>query len=161
MSDNNQNPRVHSGSINTRNHSTGSNKRLRERGEGLIQILIAVAMIAMIAASVSSVIVGSRDKSVATQLCNAVREIQDAKARYLVDNPTVSETTAATFPDLQPYLTTMGVPVTDPSQLLAGTGRTVADFGTFSGGVTISAPAVDLTHISTDMQPIVKMIMFQ
>jgi hypothetical protein len=53
------------------------------------------------------------------------------------------------------------VPVTDPSQLLAGTGRTVADFGTFSGGVTISAPAVDLTHISTDMQPIVKMIMFQ
>ena len=161
MSDNNQNPRVHSGSIKTRNHSTGSIKRLRERGEGLIQILIAVAMIAMIAASVSSVIVGSRDKSVATQLCNAVREIQDAKARYLVDNPTVSETTAATFPDLQPYLTAMGVPVTDPSQLLAGTGRTVADFGTFSGGVTISAPAVDLTHISTDMQPIVKMIMFQ
>ena len=147
--------------MNTVNHPTSSNKRLRERGEGLIQILIAVAMIAMIAASVSSVIVGSRDKSVATQLCNAVREIQDAKARYLVDNPTVSETTAATFPNLQPYLTAMGVPVTDPSQLLAGTGRTVSDFGTFVGGVTISAPAVDLTHISTDMQPIVNMIKFQ
>lgn len=147
--------------MNTVNHPTSSNKRLRERGEGLIQILIAVAMIAMIAASISSVIVGSRDKSVATQLCNAVREIQDAKARYLVDNPTVSETTAATFLNLQPYLTAMGVPVTDPNQLLAGTGRTVSDFGTFSGGVTISAPAVDLTHISTDMQPIVNMIKFQ
>ena len=44
--------------MKTPNHSTGSIKRLRERGEGLIQILIAVAMIAMIAASVSSVIVG-------------------------------------------------------------------------------------------------------
>ncbi len=146
--------------MKTRNNWKGINK-FRERGEGLIQVLVAVAIIASIAAGISSVIVGSRDKSVATQLCNAVREIQDAKARYLLDNPAVSETTAATFGDLEPYLTAMGVQVTDPSQLLAGTGRTVANFGTFSGGVTISAPPVDMTHISTDMQPIVNMIQFQ
>ena len=146
--------------MKTRNNWKGIN-RFRERGEGLIQILLAVAIIASIAAGISSVVVGSRDKSVATQLCNAVREIQDAKARFLMDNPTVSETTAATFADLQPYLTAMGVQVTDASQLLAGTGRTVADFGTFSGGVTISAPPVDMTHISTDMKPIVNKINFQ
>src|SRR5271157_4518991 len=146
--------------MKTRKNFTGL-KEFKERGEGLIQVLVAVAIIAAIAAGISSVTVGARDKSVATQLCNAVREIQDAKARFLVDNPTVSETTAATFPDLQPYLTAMGVPLTDPNQLLAGTGRTVTDFGTFSGGVTISAPAVDLTHISTDMQPIINMIKFQ
>ena len=146
--------------MKTRNNWKGIN-RFRERGEGLIQVLVAIAIIASIAAGISSVIVGSRDKSVATQLCNAVREIQDAKARYLMDNPTVSETTAATFADLEPYLTAMGVPVTDPSQLLAGTGRTVANFGTFTGAVTISAPPVDMTHISADMQPIVNMIQFQ
>ena len=78
-------------------------RRFKECGEGLIQVLVAVAIIAAIAASISSVIIGARDKSVATQLCNAVREIQDAKARFLMDNPTVSDTTAATFADLQPY----------------------------------------------------------
>ena len=91
-------------------------KRFTERGEGLIQVLVAVAIIAAIAGSISSVIVGARDKSVATQLCNTVREIQDAKARFLMDNPTVSDTTAATFADLQPYLTA-------ENQLLAGTGQ--------------------------------------
>jgi type II secretory pathway pseudopilin PulG len=134
-------------------------KGFKERGEGLIQVLVAVAIIAAIAASVSSVIIGARDKSVATQLCNAVREIQDAKARYLMDNPTVSDTTAATFADLQPYLTAMGVPVTAENQLLAGTGRTITNFGTYSTGVTIDRH-VDLTHISADMQPIVQMITF-
>jgi type II secretory pathway pseudopilin PulG len=133
--------------------------RNKGRGEGLIQVLVAVAIIAAIAASISSVIVGARDKSVATQLCNAVREIQDAKARYLMDNPTVSDTTAATFVELQPYLTAMGVPVTAENQLLAGTGRTVTDYGTFATGVTIDKH-VDLTHISADMQPIVQMITF-
>src|SRR5208337_3741947 len=111
--------------MKTRNNCERSIKRFRERGEGLIQVLVAVAIIAMIAGSVSSVTVGARDKSVATQLCNAVREIQDAKARFLMDNPTVSETTAATFADLQPYLTAMGVPVTAENQLLAGTGRNI------------------------------------
>src|SRR5580704_18760555 len=118
--------------MKTRNNCKGSIKRFREQGEGLIQVLVAVAIIAMIAGSVSSVIVGSRDKSVATQLCNAVREIQDAKARFLMDNPTVSDTTAATFADLQPYLTAMGVSVTAENQLLAGTGRTITNFGTYS-----------------------------
>ena len=134
-------------------------KGFKECGEGLIQVLVAVAIIAAIAGSISSVIVGARDKSVATQLCNAVREIQDAKARFLMDNPTVSDTTAATFADLQPYLTAMGVPVTAENQLLAGTGRTITNFGTYSTGVTIDRH-VDLTHISADMQPIVQMITF-
>jgi type II secretory pathway pseudopilin PulG len=92
--------------MKTRKNFTGL-KGFKERGEGLIQVLVAVAIIAAIAAGISSVTVGARDKSVATQLCNAVREIQDAKARFLMDNPTVSETTAATFADLQPYLTAM------------------------------------------------------
>jgi type II secretory pathway pseudopilin PulG len=131
----------------------------KERGEGLIQVLVAIAILAAIAASISSVIIGARDKSVATQLCNAVREIQDAKQRYLMDNPTVSDTTAATFAELQPYLTAMGVPVTAENQLLAGTGRTITDYGTFATGVTIDKH-VDLTHISADMQPIVQMITF-
>jgi type II secretory pathway pseudopilin PulG len=144
--------------MKTRKHFTGIN-RFRKRGEGLIQVLVAVAIIAAIAASISSVIIGARDKSVATQLCNAVREIQDAKARFLMDNPTVSDTTAATFADLQPYLTAMGVPVTAENQLLAGTGRTITNFGTYSTGVTIDKH-VDLTHISADMQPIVQMITF-
>ena len=133
--------------------------RLNERGEGLIQVLVAVAIIASIAAGISSVIVGARDKSVATQLCNAVREIQDAKARYLMDNPAVSDTTGATFVNLQPYLTAMGVNVTAENQLLAGTGRTITNYGTFATGVTIDKH-VDLTHISADMQPIVGMIRF-
>jgi type II secretory pathway pseudopilin PulG len=144
--------------MKTRKHFTGINGS-RKRGEGLIQVLVAVAIIAAIAASISSVIIGARDKSVATQLCNAVREIQDAKARFLMDNPTVSDTTAATFADLQPYLTAMGVPVTAENQLLAGTGRTITNFGTYSTGVTIDRH-VDLTHISADMQPIVQMITF-
>ena len=144
--------------MKTRKHFTGVNG-FRKRGEGLIQVLVAVAIIAAIAASISSVIIGARDKSVATQLCNAVREIQDAKARFLMDNPTVSDTTAATFADLQPYLTAMGVPVTAENQLLAGTGRTITNFGTYSTGVTIDKH-VDLTHISADMQPIVQMITF-
>ena len=144
--------------MKTRKHFTGING-FRKRGEGLIQVLVAVAIIAAIAASISSVIIGARDKSVATQLCNAVREIQDAKARFLMDNPTVSDTTAATFADLQPYLTAMGVPVTAENQLLAGTGRTITNFGTYSTGVTIDKH-VDLTHISADMQPIVQMITF-
>ena len=144
--------------MKTRKNFTGF-EGLKECGEGLIQVLVAVAIIAAIAASISSVIIGARDKSVATQLCNAVREIQDAKARFLMDNPTVSDTTAATFADLQPYLTAMGVPVTAENQLLAGTGRTITNFGTYSTGVTIDRH-VDLTHISADMQPIVQMITF-
>src|ERR1700739_4943909 len=95
------------------------NRRQRERGEGLIQVLIAVFLIGMLAAAISSVITGSRDKGVAAQLCNAVREIQDAKARYLMDNPAVSETTAATFANIEPYLTAMGVQATAENQLLA------------------------------------------
>ena len=133
--------------------------RFRERGEGLLPVLLAVAITAMVAAGISSVIIGSRDKAVATQLCNAVREIQDAKSRYLVDNPTVSETTDASFALLQPYLTAMGTPVTAETQLLAGTGRAITSYGTFSTGVTIDKN-VDLTHISADMQPIVNMITF-
>ena len=144
--------------MKTRKNFTGING-YRKRGEGLIQVLVAVAIIASIAASISSVIIGARDKSVATQLCNAVREIQDAKARFLMDNPTVSDTTPCTFADLQPYLTAMGVPVTAENQLLAGTGRTIINFGTYSTGVTIDKH-VDLTHISADMQPIVQMITF-
>jgi type II secretory pathway pseudopilin PulG len=144
--------------METRKNFTGITG-FQECGEGLIQVLVAVAIIAAIAGSISSVIVGARDKSVATQLCNAVREIQDAKARFLMDNPTVSDTTAATFADLQPYLTAMGVPVTAENQLLAGTGRTITNFGTYSSGVTIDRH-VDLTHISADMQPIVQMITF-
>ena len=144
--------------MKTRKNFTGL-EGFKECGEGLIQVLVAVAIIAAIAGSISSVIVGARDKSVATQLCNAVREIQDAKARFLMDNPTVSDTTAATFADLQPYLTAMGVPVTAENQLLAGTGRTITNFGTYSSGVTIDRH-VDLTHISADMQPIVQMITF-
>jgi type II secretory pathway pseudopilin PulG len=144
--------------METRKNFTGITG-FKECGEGLIQVLVAVAIIAAIAGSISSVIVGARDKSVATQLCNAVREIQDAKARFLMDNPTVSDTTAATFADLQPYLTAMGVPVTAENQLLAGTGRTITNFGTYSSGVTIDRH-VDLTHISADMQPIVQMITF-
>ena len=135
------------------------NRRQRERGEGLIQVLIAVFLIGMLAAAISSVITGSRDKGVATQLCNAVREIQDAKARYLMDNPAVSETTAATFANIEPYLTAMGVQATAENQLLAGTGRTITSYGTFATGVTIDK-SVDLTHISADMQPIVQMITF-
>ncbi len=145
-------------SMKTENYWKDIN-RFHERGEGLIQVLVAIAIIASIAASISSVIVGSRDKSVATQLCNAVREIQDAKARYLMDNPAISDTSAASFAVLEPYLTAMGVPVTGENQLLAGTGRTVTDYGTFSSGVTIDKH-VDLTHISADMQPIVQMITF-
>jgi type II secretory pathway pseudopilin PulG len=133
--------------------------RAKERGEGLMQVLLAVAIIATIAASISSVVIGARDKSVASQLCNAVREIQDAKQRYLLDNPAVSETTQATFANLQPYLTAMGLNVTTENQLLAGTGRTITNYGTFTGGVTIDQH-VDLTHISADMQPIVQMITF-
>src|SRR3984957_12883072 len=144
--------------MKTRKNFTGF-KGLKECGEGLIQVLVAIAIIAAIAAELSSVIIGSRDKSVATQLCNAVREIQDAKQRYLMDNPTISDTTAATFADLQPYLTAMGVPVTAENQLLAGTGRTIPDYGTYATGVTIDKH-VDLTHISADMQPIVQMITF-
>jgi type II secretory pathway pseudopilin PulG len=144
--------------MKTRNNWKGSH-RFRQRGEGLIQVLVAVAIIASIAAGISSVIIGSRDKAVATQLVNAVREIQDAKSRYLMDNPTVSETTDASFALLQPYLTAMGTPVTAESQLLAGTGRTVTNYGTFATGVTIDKN-VDLTHISADMQPIVNMITF-
>jgi type II secretory pathway pseudopilin PulG len=144
--------------METRKNFTGITG-FKECGEGLIQVLVTVAIIAAIAGSISSVIVGARDKSVATQLCNAVREIQDAKARFLMDNPTVSDTTAATFADLQPYLTAMGVPVTAENQLLAGTGRTITNFGTYSTGVTIDRH-VDLTHISADMQPIVQMITF-
>ena len=144
--------------METRKNFTGITG-FKECGEGLIQVLVAVAIIAAVAGSISSVIVGARDKSVATQLCNAVREIQDAKARFLMDNPTVSDTTAATFADLQPYLTAMGVPVTAENQLLAGTGRTITNFGTYSTGVTIDRH-VDLTHISADMQPIVQMITF-
>jgi type II secretory pathway pseudopilin PulG len=144
--------------METRKNFTGITG-FKECGEGLIQVLVAVAIIAAIAASISSVIIGARDKSVATQLCNAVREIQDAKARFLMDNPTVSDTTTATFADLQPYLTAMGVPVTAENQLLAGTGRTITNFGTYSTGVTIDRH-VDLTHISADMQPIVQMITF-
>ena len=144
--------------MKTRKPFTGVNG-FRKRGEGLIQVLVAVAIIAAIAASISSVIIGARDKSVATQLCNAVREIQDAKARFLMDNPTVSDTTAATFADLQPYLTAMGVPVTAENQLLAGTGRTITNFGTYSTGVTIDKH-VDLTLISADLQPIAQMITF-
>lgn len=130
-----------------------------ERGEGLIQVLVAVAIIAGIAGSISSVVIGARDKSVATQLCNAVREIQDAKARYLMDNPAVSDTTAATFVSLQPYLTAMGVNVTAENQLLAGTGRVITNYGTFATGVTIDKH-IDLTHISADMRTIVEMINF-
>ena len=133
--------------------------RFDEQGEGLIQVLVALAIIASIAAGISSVIVGARDKSVATQLCNAVREIQDAKARYLMDNPAVSDATPAAFANLQPYLTAMGVNVTAENQLLAGTGRTITNYGTFATGVTIDKH-VDLTHISADMQPIVQMITF-
>ena len=133
--------------------------RANERGEGLMQVLLAVAIIATIAASISSVVIGARDKSVASQLCNAVREIQDAKQRYLLDNPVVSETTQATFANLQPYLTAMGLNVTTENQLLAGTGRTITNYGTFTGGVTIDQH-IDLTHISADMQPIVQMITF-
>ena len=144
--------------MKTQNKSKGTN-RFHERGEGLIQVLVAVAIIASIAAGISSVIIGSRDKTVAAQLCNAVREIQDAKARYLMDNPAVSESTPATFADLEPYLTAMGVQVTSEAQLLAGTGRTITAYGTFVGGVTIDKH-VDLTHISADMQPIVQMITF-
>ena len=145
--------------MKTRKSSKGITTRFRERGEGLIQVLVAIAIIASIAAGISSVIVGARDKSVATQLCNAVREIQDAKARYLMDNPAVSDTNGATFAVLEPYLTAMGVPVTSETQLLAGTGRTITDYGTFATGVTIDK-RVDLTHISADMQPIVRMITF-
>ena len=133
--------------------------RYNERGEGLIQVLVSVAIIAAIAGGISSVVIGARDKSVATQLCNAVREIQDAKARYLLDNPAVSDTTAATFANLQPYLTAMGVSVTAENQLLAGTGRAITNYGTFATGVTIDKH-VDLAHISTDMRPIVEMINF-
>src|ERR1700741_3045254 len=113
--------------MKTRKNFTGLNG-FNVRGEGLIQVLVAIAIIASIAASISSVIVGSRDKSVATQLCNAVREIQNAKARYLMDNPAISETAAASFAVLEPYLTAMGVPVTGENQLLAGTGRTITDY---------------------------------
>jgi len=144
--------------MKTRNNWKGSH-RFRQQGEGLIQVLLAVAIIASIAAGISSVIIGSRDKAVATQLVNAVREIQDAKSRYLMDNPTVSETTDASFALLQPYLTAMGTQVTAESQLLAGTGRTITNYGTFATGVTIDKN-VDLTHISADMQPIVNMITF-
>jgi hypothetical protein len=63
-----------------------------ERGEGLLPVLLAVAITAMVAAGISSVVIGARDKSVASQLCNVVRQVQDAKQRYLLDNPTVSET---------------------------------------------------------------------
>jgi type II secretory pathway pseudopilin PulG len=144
--------------MKTRKDFTGINRRTQQ-GEGLIQVLVAVAIIAAIAASISSVIIGARDKSVAAQLCNAVREIQDAKARYLEDNPAVSETTPATFANLQPYLTAMGVAVTAENQLLAGTGRSITNYGTFVTGVTIDKH-VDMTHISADMQPIVQMITF-
>ena len=133
--------------------------QMRQRGEGLIQVLVAVGLIAGIAAGISSVIIGARDKSVASSLCNAVREIKDAKQRYLLDNPAISETTQATFANLQPYLTTMGLNVTSETQLLAGTGRKITNYGTFATGVTIDKP-VELAHISTDMQPIVQMITF-
>ena len=133
--------------------------RANERGEGLLPVLLAVAITAMVAAGISSVVIGARDKSVASQLCNVVRQVQDAKQRYLLDNPTVSETTQTTFANLQPYLTAMGLNVTTENQLLAGTGRTINNYGTFSTGVTIDQH-VDLTHISADMQPIVQMITF-
>jgi type II secretory pathway pseudopilin PulG len=133
--------------------------RFRQKGEGLLPTLVAVLIIALIAAGVSSALIGARDKAVATQLCNTVREVQDAKQLYLQDNPTVSDASAASFALLQPYLTAMGVPVTNENQLLAGTGRTITDYGTFATGVTIDKH-VDLTHISTDMQPVVNMITF-
>jgi type II secretory pathway pseudopilin PulG len=136
-----------------------SRNRIRQRGEGLIQVLVAIALIAGIAAGISSVVIGARDKSVASSLCNAVRAIQDAKQRYLLDNPAVSETAQATFANLQPYLTAMGLNVTSETQILAGTGRKITSYGTFATGVTIDK-SVDLTHISADMQPIVQMITF-
>ena len=142
--------------------SNGGNftrRNANERGEGLLPVLLAVAITAMVAAGISSVVIGARDKSVASQLCNVVRQVQDAKQRYLLDNPTVSETAQTTFANLQPYLTAMGLNVTTESQLLAGTGRTITNYGTFATGVTIDHH-VDLTHISADMQPIVQMITF-
>jgi len=97
-----------------------------------------------------------QETSFENQLSQRQAVVRDGRYCFLEDK---TPFVLSTFADLQPYLTAMGVPVTAENQLLAGTGRTITNYGTYATGVTIDKH-VDLTHISADMQPIVQMITF-
>jgi ABC-type lipoprotein release transport system permease subunit len=130
----------------------------REIGVSLIQVLLAILLGALTVTWASNTIINGMEKGIATKTLTAVDAIQQAKQQYLVDNPETDPATAASFATLQPYLTVMGTPIADESQLMAGTGgRTIVSYGAYNTGVTLSKP-INPAYVTPSIQPIVRMI---
>jgi ABC-type lipoprotein release transport system permease subunit len=129
-----------------------------EQGISLIQVLLAILLGALTVTWASNTIINGMEKGIATKTLTAVDAIQQAKQQYLIDNPETDPASAASFANLQQYLTVMGTPVNTEAQLMAGTGgRTVTNYGSYNTGLSLSKP-INPVYVTPSMQPIVTMI---
>jgi prepilin-type N-terminal cleavage/methylation domain-containing protein len=78
-------------------------QRSPRAGFTLVEIMIVVAIIALLAAIAVPNFMRARKRSQATMILEEARVLQDAMDQYAIDNPAA---TALTWPDLQPYIKT-------------------------------------------------------
>ena len=83
-------------------HST----HLRRRGFTLVEIMIVVALIAMLAAIATSNILRARKRAQAAKILDDLRTIDGAIDQYAIEN-NKREGDVADFADLQPYMKRM------------------------------------------------------
>src|ERR1700722_16848144 len=129
-----------------------------QQGVSLIQVLLAILLGALTVTWASNTIINGMEKGIATKTLTAVDAIQQAKQKFLIDNPETDQAAAASFPSVQPYLMVMGTPITTEAQLMAGTGgRTITNYGSYNSGLSLSKP-INPAYVTPSMQPIVTMI---
>jgi len=120
----------------------------RRGGFTLVEIMIVVAIIALLAAIAVPNFLRARKRSQATRILEDLRDLDHAIDQYAIDNGKTSNAAAA-FTDLQAYIKTGTILYATGSDLF---GESYGNSGSFTVDVTPSVPASAWSSLS-DVAP--------
>jgi prepilin-type N-terminal cleavage/methylation domain-containing protein len=126
--------------------------RRSQSGLTLAEILVVVAIIAVVASIIYGPLLDAIHKYENSNAANRLEAVANAKVRYNLDHVGTLDTYQFSFQDLQPYLNQGDGSVPSETALMLYTGGRTINYGTPSTPATVS-PALDPRYLPQGGSP--------